>query len=222
MSHSGPTSPADAGAEAGAGDRCGGPASGAPAPRGPARRAVLIAGLAAAGLPFAENAAAQKAAAPPPPQNARPQEGDRFVFVSGDRQGAEVRPDDLPAGGPSVIVWPVDRKTETVRDGSRLNQVLLVRLDPASLDDETRSRAAEGIVAYSATCSHAQCPVTGWGAERKVFHCACHQSEYDPSHGARVVGGPAPRPLAALPLRIEDGALAAAGTFIGRVGNHPA
>jgi rieske iron-sulfur protein len=219
MSIAGPSSPAGVGAEAV--DGCSGPKPDRPPSRGPARRAVLIAGLAAAGLPFAENAAAQKAAVPPPPQNARPQEGDRFVFVSGDRQGAEIRPDDLPAGGPSVLAWPVDRKTETMRDGSRLNQVLLVRLDPASLDDETRSRAAEGIVAYSATCSHAQCPVTGWGPEKKVFHCACHQSEYDPSRGARVVSGPAPRPLPALPLRIEDGALVAAGTFIGRVGNRP-
>jgi rieske iron-sulfur protein len=64
--------------------------------------------------------------------------------------------------------------------------------------------------------------VTGWRAEEKFFLCSCHQSEYDPRHAAKVVGGPAPRPLPALPLRQEGGALVAAGTFNGRVGNHPA
>jgi Rieske Fe-S protein len=179
---------------------------------------VLIAGLAAASLPRA----AVAAGAPPSAKNQRPQDGDRFVHVAGDKAGKPVHLDDLPSGGPQVLAWPVDPRTETVRDGSRLNQVLLVRFDPAELDEETRAHAADGVVAYSATCSHAQCPVTGWIAERKLFHCSCHQSEYDPRHDAKVVGGPAPRPLPALPLRQEDGALVAAGTFIGRVGNRPA
>jgi len=202
MSASGPSTPEDA-------DR----------PRGPRRRAVLIAGLAAAGLP---HAAAEAAGAAKSPKNMRPQEGDRFVHVAGDRARREVRYDDVPLGGPQVLAWPVEPRTETVRDGSRLNQVLLVRLDPADLDEETRTRAADGVVAYAATCSHAQCPVTGWNAEAKVFHCSCHQSEYDPRRAAKVVGGPSPRALPALPLRQEDGALVAAGTFTGRVGNHPA
>jgi rieske iron-sulfur protein len=33
-----------------------------------------------------------------------------------------------------------------------------------------------------------------------------------------VVGGPAPRPLAALPLKMVDGKLQVAGEFIGKVG----
>ena len=40
----------------------------------------------------------------------------------------------------------------------------------------------------------------------------------DPSDGARVVGGPAPWQLAALPLRLDEGRLIVAGEFIGRVG----
>jgi Rieske Fe-S protein len=208
MSVSGPSSPHDAESSHDA-DR----------PRGPQRRTVLIAGLAAtAGLPRAGVAAGTS----PSAKNQRPQEGDHFVHVSGDKAGKPVQIDDLPVGGPQVLAWPVDPQSETVRDGSRLNQVLLVRFDPAELDEETRAHAADGVVAYAATCSHAQCPVTGWIAEQKLFHCACHQSEYDPRHDAKVVGGPAPRPLPALPLRQENGTLVAAGTFIGRVGNRPA
>jgi rieske iron-sulfur protein len=151
-------------------------------------------------------------------RNARPQPGDRFVFASGEREGSEIAPEDLTVGGPQVLAWPIDPTTKARRDASRLAQVLLVRLDPANLDEATRTHAADGIVAYSATCTHAQCPVTGWNAEKRVFHCQCHQSEYDPRQDGKVVFGPAPRALPALPLKLEDGAVVAAGTFIGRVG----
>ena len=53
------------------------------------------------------------------------------------------------------------------------------------------------------------------------FKCPCHESEFDPSDGARVVGGPAPWQLAALPLKLVDGVLAVAGPFEGRVGFQP-
>jgi Rieske Fe-S protein len=152
------------------------------------------------------------------PQQARPQPGDRFVFVAGDKAGTEIKPDDLAVGSAQVLAWPVDPQTRIVRNASRLNQVLLVRLEPERLDETTRERAADGIVAYSASCTHALCPVTGWKEEKQLFSCHCHGSEYDPRIGGKVVFGPAPRPLPALPLKIEDGALVAGASFIGRVG----
>jgi Rieske Fe-S protein len=152
----------------------------------------------------------------------RPQKGDHFAFFSGERAGSEIKPEDLAVNGPQILAWPVDPQTGSPRDDSRLNQVVLIRFDPASLDEPTRARAADGIVGYSAICTHAQCPIAGWNAQKKVFHCNCHNSEYDPRHEAKVVFGPAPRALAALPLAIEDGALVAGGTFIGRVGTRPA
>jgi Rieske Fe-S protein len=118
--------------------------------------------------------------------------------------------------------WPKDPKTSVIRKGSRLNEVVLVKLDPNELDDDTRPRAVDGIVAYSAVCSHAGCPVTEWvkqdNGEKTVLKCPCHNSEYDPRQGAEVVFGPAPRHLAALPLALVDGSLTVAGSFIGKVG----
>ncbi|HEX5419249.1 MAG TPA: Rieske (2Fe-2S) protein, partial [Gammaproteobacteria bacterium] len=111
-----------------------------------------------------------------------------------------------------------DPVTGRVRNGTRLNEVLVVRLDPAMLAPETRARSAAGVVAYSGVCSHAGCDVTDWYPEVRHFKCPCHESEYDPSDGARVVSGPAPWQLAALPLKVVDGKLAAAGSFEGRVG----
>src|SRR5262249_4092675 len=57
--------------------------------------------------------------------------------------------------GPPVIAWPMEPTTKLIRNGSRLNKVLLVRLDPATLAGATRERAADGVVAYSAICPHA-------------------------------------------------------------------
>ena len=172
----------------------------------------VVAGLGAA-LP-----ALRMANAADDPAKTRPQPGDRFVYFSGDKKGKVVAAEELPLGGPQVLVWPVDPKTEVVRKGSRLNQVVLVRLAPDELTEETRKNAAEGVVAYGAACSHESCPVSMW-KDPGVLYCACHGSEYDPKDAAKVVGGPAPRRLAMLPVKIdEDGELAAAGTFIGPVG----
>jgi len=79
-------------------------------------------------------------------------------------------------------------------------------------------RAADGVVAYSGVCTHTGCDVTDWFGDTLHFKCPCHESEFDPGDGARVVGGPAPLPLAALPLKLVDGALVVASPFQGRVG----
>ena len=180
------------------------------------RRAVLRT-LAAAGV-----AASFPQTAHASPKMARPQPGDRFVFAGGEKSGTEIKPEDLSLGAPQVLAWPIDPATKIVRDGSRLNQVVLVRLEPDALDEATRGRSAEGIVAYAASCTHALCPVTGWKEEAKVLSCHCHASEFDPRQGGKVVFGPAPRPLPALAVKIEDGVLVAGGSFIGRVGMSPA
>jgi rieske iron-sulfur protein len=185
------------------------------------RRALILTAL-AAGVCIAASPSAAVADDDPPGSDERPQKADLLVVSEGDGEGQVIKPQDLKLGGPPVHAWPKDPKTSVVRKGSRLNELLVVKLDPAELDDATRSRAADGIVAYSAVCVHAGCPVTGWlkGEEvnNDVFKCFCHNSEYDPRQSAEVVFGPAPRRLAALPLAIVDGALVVAGSFVGKVG----
>ncbi|MCK1358830.1 Rieske 2Fe-2S domain-containing protein [Bradyrhizobium sp. 199] len=158
----------------------------------------------------------------PPGSDERPQKGDVLVFAEGDNEGKLITAADLSAGGPPVHAWPKDPKTSVVRSASRLNEILIIRLDPAELDEKTRERAVDGIIAYSAICSHAGCPVTAWVksdvGDKEVFKCMCHNSEYDPRAGAQVVFGPAPRRLASLPLALSDGSLSVAGNFIGKVG----
>ena len=111
-------------------------------------------------------------------------------------------PDSIPLGAEQVMAWPMDPAGSVVRDGSRLNKVLLLRLDPAVLNAQTAQRAADGVVAYSAICPHTGCEVVSWSADRQILECPCHNSEYDPKAGARVIAGPSPRGLAALPLAL--------------------
>jgi rieske iron-sulfur protein len=179
------------------------------------RRMLLHAALGTGlGLLLAEHTRAQDIE----PRKARPQEGDRFVFATGDRKGATIMPVDLALGHAPVTAYPADPHTGVIRDGSRLNQILLIHLDPAELSEATRAHAPQGIVAYSAFCTHEGCDVWLWQAEGKTLKCPCHDSEFDPKDGARVVTGPAPRRLPTLPLKIVDGVLMAAGGFAGRVG----
>jgi len=146
-----------------------------------------------------------------------PQPGDRFVFLSGPNKGQVVRPDSLAIGGPQAQVFPAG-PDGTIRNGTPLNLVILARFDPADLSEETRARAAEGVVAYSAVCTHQACPVNMWSKARDGFVCSCHGSVYDPKNGAAVVDGPAPRPLPSLAVKIADGAVAVASGFSSRVG----
>jgi Rieske Fe-S protein len=152
------------------------------------------------------------------PKKSRPQVGDFFVFSLGERQGQIITPQDVPLGGPPVVAYPVEEKTHAVRDGSRLNQVLLLYFPPEEFSEQTRAATAGGIVGYSAVCTHTGCNVAGWKEETKQLLCPCHASTFDPKDRAKVVSGPAPRPLAMLPLQIVDGKLVVAGAFSGRVG----
>ena len=110
-----------------------------------------------------------------------------------DDPGAKpLTPADVPVGATQTMAWPLDPMDGTVRSGSRLNRVLLVRLDPATLAAETLSRAADGVVAYTAICTHTGCEVIDWHADEQLLYCPCHYSRFDPKDGARVVDGPAP------------------------------
>jgi Rieske Fe-S protein len=152
------------------------------------------------------------------PARERPKENDFLVAVGGAATAAPLRPDDLPPGGKPTMAWPMDPESSTVRNGSRLNKVLLLHLDPAGFDAETKDHAADGVVGYSAICTHTGCDVINWHPDRRLLECPCHNSVYDPMEGAKVLSGPAPRRLPALPLKIADGRLVVAKPFTGRAG----
>jgi Rieske Fe-S protein len=152
------------------------------------------------------------------PTRERPREGDLLVAVSVAANPEPLKPDDLKLDGKQTFAWPIDPETKIVRNGSRLNKVLLLRLDPDGFDAETKDHAVEGVVAYSAVCTHTGCDVINWHPDSELLECPCHYSTYNPKQGAKVVSGPSPRRLPALPLKIVDGRLVVAKPFTGRAG----
>ena len=149
---------------------------------------------------------------------APPRENDVLVHAYGDDSGKVINVNELTADTKQIFAWAMDPVTGSVRNGTRLNQVVLIRVDPARMSEETSARSINGLVAYSGVCSHTGCDVTDWNGEFLRFQCPCHESQFDPADGARVVGGPAPWQLASLPLKAIDGNVGVAETFQGRVG----
>jgi len=147
----------------------------------------------------------------------RPREGDLLVKAD-DAAKTPLVPADIPLGAKHTLAWAMDPADRTVRSGSRLNQLLLVRLAPETLSPETAPRAAGGVVAYTAICTHNGCDIDDWLAAEQILSCSCHSSSFDPKQGGRVVDGPAPRALPALPLTIVDGKLVVAKPFTSPVG----
>jgi ubiquinol-cytochrome c reductase iron-sulfur subunit len=106
--------------------------------------------------------------------------------------------------------------------------IVVVRLQPAELHLPAGRDgwAPHGIVAYSKICTHAGCAVALYRKPtfpevepRPALVCPCHYSTFDPARGAKVLFGPAGRPLPQLPLMVgSDGELRAAGNFSGAVG----
>ena len=150
-------------------------------------------------------------------RSSRPGKDDFLVKVS-DTTFTPLTASDVPVAAKPVAAWAMSPDERIVRNGSRLNRVLLMRLEPESLDPKTRALAADGVVAYSAICTHTGCDIGTWLEDEQVLYCECHESKFDPRDNARVTDGPAPRNLPALPLKIVEGRLVVAGPFTSKVG----
>lgn len=151
-------------------------------------------------------------------RRARPQPGDRLAFSDGEQKGKTIAVSDLQVGQPPRLAYPLDPATQTVRDGSRINLLLLVRLDPKDISEKTKPHAADGVVAYSAVCTHYGCPITLLHENKHAVVCNCHGSTFDAGNNGEILVGPATRRLAILPLKVADGAPTVAAGFIGRLG----
>ena len=175
------------------------------------RRCVLTGALALVLAPLGATAAVE-------PRNARPQPGDTLVYAEGPRKGETVAASDIEQGAAPVFAYPKDPATGTVRDGVRINLALIVRLDPKNLSEKMLPLSTDGVVAYSAVCTHYGCQVTLMHPNQRSVVCNCHGSTFDVGNNGEIVGGPATRRLAVLPLKSAEGVLTVAAGFIGRLG----
>lgn len=149
------------------------------------------------------------------------EEGERLAH---DPSGEPIRAADLTLGS-AVHVIPEKLAGLGHHEGYLEEKakaiVLLVRLLPEQLHEleERKDWSYNGIVAYSKVCTHVGCPVALYEQQTHHLLCPCHQSQFDVSDGAKVIFGPAARPLPQLPITVDDeGYLIARSDFTEPVG----
>lgn len=105
---------------------------------------------------------------------------------------------------PTAVASPAGTKVGSVSDLQ--SQGFLNFQDPKSGDPAVAVSLSGGsVVAFDAVCTHAGCQVS-YDTGQKLLACPCHGALFDPAHGAAVVAGPAPTPLASIPVQVgSDG-----------------
>jgi ubiquinol-cytochrome c reductase iron-sulfur subunit len=144
--------------------------------------------------------------------------GTRLVTDPGDRP---IRPEDLEVGAVAQTLPELTPGKERHLDDIAKDAVLLIRLRPEefNLDAERLSWTHEGIIAFSKICSHMGCAVALYEQQTKHLLCPCHQSTFDVTRAAKVIFGPAARPLPQLNITVdEEGYLVAGAPFSEPVG----
>lgn len=180
------------------------PPSTAPAARRRFGAVVVAASLA----PMLTVAAAQTPAA-------KARAGHRLAIANGDRAGQELSPADLVLGDDPILAYPMEPGGPMLV--SRANLMSVMRVPEDSLSAEARPHAPQGIVAFSAVCTHYGCPVTKTDAQHRLV-CNCHGSAFEPGRRGVVSQGPATRRLPMLPLTLNGGALVVSAGLDGPIG----
>ncbi len=154
-----------------------------------------------------------------PPERMPVQEGDRIQFIKGALKDQFLQPDLLDTGAPPVEAFPFATGDGVLRRKYRLNRLLILRLDPNEMDKETIERSIDGVLAFSALCTHRACTIKSWMVEERHLRCHCHLSEFAALSGGSVMSGPAKRQLPMVPLGLdEEGYVVATGGFTRKPG----
>lgn len=146
------------------------------------------------------------------PAAARPAAGDLLVADDVEADPVAIKAAEVQPGRP-MLAYPFDPASRQIRNDSKLNKIVLVRVDESDLDADSKARAAGGVLAFSVVCTHQNCEAKTWVAADKALVCFCHASKFSVLEAGRVLAGPAPRGLPMLPLKLQGDQLAVAAPF---------
>jgi ubiquinol-cytochrome c reductase iron-sulfur subunit len=138
-----------------------------------------------------------------------------------DPTGIPIKASDVTLGSAFHVIPEGLIQREDALEQKAKAAVLLMRLLPEDLH-VTKGRETwnyNGIIAYSKICTHVGCPVALYEQQTHHLLCPCHQSQFDITHEAKVIFGPARRPLPQLPITVDaEGYLVARSDFHEPVG----
>ncbi|GAA0414824.1 cytochrome bc1 complex Rieske iron-sulfur subunit [Acrocarpospora corrugata] len=127
--------------------------------------------------------------------------------------GAPIRAADFnsPGGILSVVPQGYEHDLNALAKAT----LILIKFRPDQFKAGTiKNWTHDGIVAYSKICTHVGCPAALYEQTTHHILCPCHQSTFDATDGARVIFGPAARPLPQLPIGVDgEGYLVAQADF---------
>ncbi|WP_221091258.1 QcrA and Rieske domain-containing protein [Deinococcus aquaedulcis] len=158
---------------------------------------------------------------------APPRAGDILVHADAAKEGQPIKVSELSEQG--VSAWPMGKDEngrDVIRKGEPNNQLAVFRFEKSRFKEpEEHGGHAEvvlklegitesGIVAYSNKCTHAGCPVPNDPNDSTKLFCGCHSGRYDLLQGCKVVGGPPPRSMPQLPIKLDGDRLVVTETFV--------
>jgi len=144
--------------------------------------------------------------------------GTHLVTDPGNRR---IKASDLEVGAVAQVLPEIEDPEHRKLSDIGKDAVLLIRLRPEefNLEADRLAMTHEGIIAFSKICSHMGCAVALYEQQTKHLLCPCHQSTFDVTRAAKVIFGPAARPLPQLDITVDaEGYLIARQPFSEPVG----
>jgi ubiquinol-cytochrome c reductase iron-sulfur subunit len=135
----------------------------------------------------------------------------RRLVVEGTGQPIRAADFNSPGGLLSVVPEGFEHDLNALAKAT----LLLLKFRPEEIKSGTNLNwTHDGIIAYSKICTHVGCPAALYEQTTHHILCPCHQSTFDAADGAKVIFGPAARPLPQLPIGIDgEGYLIAKADF---------
>jgi len=129
-----------------------------------------------------------------------------------------ITPAEFNTPGSMITVAPDGFQSDF--DAMAKAAVIIIKMAPGQLQPPTvMNWTVNDIVAYSKICTHVGCPAALYEQTTHHILCPCHQSTFDATAGAKVLFGPATRPLPQLPITTDaQGFLVAQSDFHEAVG----
>jgi ubiquinol-cytochrome c reductase iron-sulfur subunit len=137
-----------------------------------------------------------------------------------------IKPSDLVVGqlvnaAPANLAPIQEESGVEYQNAKAKAAVIVVRIKPSEIRTPAgrENWGIDGILCYSKICTHVGCPISLYEQTTHHVLCPCHQSTFDLADGAKVIFGPAARPLPQLPLAVDsEGYLIAQSDFTEPVG----
>ena len=151
-----------------------------------------------------------------------PMVGDVFVYVDGPKKGSVAMVADIPVDEKHVVTVQAATPDGKPREGDNCTAVLF-RTTPDKVPADIKTDSAEGIIAYSAVCTHQGCMMneiheSSVAVAAYGIICPCHDAIFDPLKAGKNTGGATSRTLPYFPIKSDGGKIVVSGVPSSYVG----